>query len=75
MSKNIGKNISKNLSGKYSQKLIDHMKQSATDELKTVSKRAIQKTVKTTSNLIGNKTADKSQNFCNRIIQKQLKVK
>ena len=41
MSKNIGKNISKNLSGKYSQKPIDHMKQSATDELKTVSKRAI----------------------------------
>ena len=26
-----GKNISKSLSGKYSQKLIDHVKQSATD--------------------------------------------
>ena len=31
MDKNIGKNISKNLSGKYSQKLLDHAKQSATD--------------------------------------------
>ena len=29
MGTNIGKNISKNLSGKYSQKLIDHTKQSA----------------------------------------------
>ena len=29
--KNIGKNRSKNLSGKYTQKLLDHTKQSATD--------------------------------------------
>ena len=29
--KNIGKNRSKNLSGKYSQKRLDHTKQSATD--------------------------------------------
>ena len=35
MFKNIGKNISKNLSCKYSQKLIDHAKQSATDTFKT----------------------------------------
>ena len=42
MAKNIGKNISKSLSDKYSQKL-DHAKQSATDALKTVSKRVIQK--------------------------------
>ena len=35
MGKNIGKNISKNLSGKYSRKLLDHAKQSATDILKT----------------------------------------
>ena len=31
--RNMGKNISKNLSSKYSQKLLDHAKQSATDEL------------------------------------------
>ena len=28
---NIGENISKNLSGKYCQKILDHVKQSATD--------------------------------------------
>ena len=32
--KNIGKKISGNLSSKYSQKLLDHTKQSATDALK-----------------------------------------
>ena len=31
------------LSGKYSQKLLDHAKQSATDQLKAASKSAIQK--------------------------------
>ena len=36
--KNIGKDINKNLSGIYSQKRLDHAKQSATDVLKTSSK-------------------------------------
>ena len=57
--KNIGRNISKNVSSKYSQKLLDHAKQSATDALKTSSKRVIQKTTEATSDLIGNKIADK----------------
>ena len=35
--KNVGKNISKNLSSKYTQKLLDHVKQSATDALKIVN--------------------------------------
>ena len=35
MGKNIGENIRKNVSSKYSQKLLDHAKQSATDALKT----------------------------------------
>ena len=48
MGKTIGKNISKNLSGKYSQKLLDHVKQYATDVLKTSSKRLIQKTSEVT---------------------------
>ena len=39
--KNFGKNISKSLSSKYSQKLLVHAKQSATDALKTASNRAI----------------------------------
>ena len=41
--KNISKNISKHLSGKNIQELLDHAKQSATDALKTSSKRVIQK--------------------------------
>ena len=38
MGRNIGKDVSKNLSSKYSQKLFDHAKQTATDALKTASK-------------------------------------
>ena len=57
---NIGKNISKNLSGKSSQKRLDHDKQSATDPLKTASKRTIQKIAEATGDSIDNK-------FTNRI--------
>ena len=42
LGKNVAKNICKNLSNKYSPKLLDHAKQSATDALKTASKREIQ---------------------------------
>ena len=38
---------------------LDHTKQSTTDALKTVSKRAIQKTVEESGDLIGNKIADR----------------
>ena len=58
MGKNIGKKTSRNVSSKYSQKPIDHAKQSATDAIKT-SKRAIQKTAEAKRDLIGNKIADK----------------
>ena len=71
------KNVS-NLSGKYSQKGLDYAKQSAIDALKTVSKRAIQKTVEATGDFIGDKIANKvtkSQEIHGRIIQRQLKVK
>ena len=40
-------------------KPLDHTKQSATDEIKTVSKRAIQKTAEGTGDLIGNKIAER----------------
>ena len=40
MGKDVGNNISKNLSGKYSKKLLDHDKQSATDAFKTGSKKS-----------------------------------
>ena len=59
MSKNIGKNVSKKLRGKYSQKLLDHAKQSATDALKTNSQRVILKAAEATGGLIGNKIADR----------------
>ena len=59
MGKNIGKNISKSLNSKYNQKLLDHAKQSATDTFKTSSKGVIQRTAWATSDLTGNKIADK----------------
>ena len=42
----MGKNINKSLNSKYSQNLLDHAKQSATDAFKTSSKRVIQKQLK-----------------------------
>ena len=48
MGKNIGKSVSENLSGKYSQRLLDHTKQPATDPFKTASKTLIQKTAEAT---------------------------
>ena len=53
------KSMGKNLSSKYGQKLLDSAKKSTTDAIKTASKRASQKTVEATGDLIGNKTADK----------------
>ena len=54
----IGKNISRNLAGNIVKKLIDHAKQSATNALKTASKKAIQKVAAAAGDLIGNKAAD-----------------
>ena len=71
-------NISKHLSGKYSQKLLYHAKQSATDALKTASKRSIQKIAKGTLNLMGKKVADKITKAFRSSLQnssEQLKVK
>ena len=65
------------MSGKYSQKLLDHAKRSATDALKTSSKRVIQKTGEATGGLIGNKIVDKSITITkgeNKIIQKHLQM-
>ena len=53
------KNMGKRLSNKYGQKLLDSAKKSTRDAIKTVSKRAIQKTAEATGGLIGNKIADK----------------
>ena len=53
--KNIGKNVSKSFKGRYSsgmlaarQNFLDYAKQSATDALKTSSKRVIQETAEAT---------------------------
>ena len=54
------------MSGKYSEKLLDHAKKSAIDELKTSSKQIIQKTSEATGDLIGYKIANKiTKNFKN----------
>ena len=53
------KNMVKSLSNKYGQKLLDSAKKSATDAIKTASKRAIQKTTEATGDLTGNNLADK----------------
>ena len=51
--------IGKNISNKYSKKLVDTAKISATDAMKTASKEAIKKTAEATGYLIGNKITDK----------------
>ena len=53
------KSMGESLSNKYGQKLLDNVKKSTTDAIKTASKRAIQKTAEATGDLIGNKIADK----------------
>ena len=60
------KNIGKNLSNEYGQKLVDSAKKSATDSIKTASKKAIQKIAKATGDLIGNKIADKFTSVSNK---------
>ena len=60
--RNIGTHAAKaakNMSNKFSQKLVDTAKKSATDAIKTPSKRAIQTTAEATGDLVGNKIADK----------------
>ena len=51
--------MSRKLSSKFSQKRLDHAKQSATDALKNASKREIWQTAEATGDLIGNKIVKK----------------
>ena len=62
--------LSKSLSGNYSWKLLDHAKQSTTDEIKTASQRVIQKTAEAAGDLIGNKIANRNKENLPRIIQR-----
>ena len=73
MSKNICENISKSLIGKCSQKILDHAKQSATDGLKTASKRTMQKTTKGTVDSIGHKIGDKKCNSLKKITTEEFR--
>ena len=63
MGKNIGENISKSFSGNYSEKLLDHAKQYATDAFITASKREFQKTTESTGDLIGNTRLPNERNI------------
>ena len=62
--------FAKNMGNKYSQTLLDSAKKSTTDAIKTASKRAIQKTAEATSDLIGNKMADKITSVILKNLQK-----
>ena len=66
------KNMGKSLSNRYGQKLFDSAKKSTTGEIKTASKRAIQKTAEATDDLIGNKIADKIAPVSNKKSTKEL---
>ena len=61
------KNMGKSLSNKCGQKLLDSAKKSTTDAIKTI-KIAIQKTAEATSDLIGDKIADKISVWKNLLI-------
>ena len=51
--------FARSMSNKYGKELTDTAKKSATDAIKTASKRAIQKTAEATGDLVGNKIEDK----------------
>ena len=51
--------FARSMSNKYGKKIVNTAKKSATHAMKTASKRAIQKTAEATSDLVGNKIADK----------------
>ena len=51
--------FARRMSNKYGNKLVDTAKISATDAIKTGSKRAIQKTAEATGDMVGNRIADR----------------
>ena len=66
---------SKNVSSKSNQKLLDHAKQSASDALKTVSKKAVQKQLAILVVIQLPTRLQKPQKIQQEILQRQLKVK
>ena len=51
------KNMGRRLNSKYGQKLVDNIKNSATEVLKNASNRAIQQVTEATSDLVGHNIA------------------
>ena len=47
--------FARSMSNKYGKKLVDTVKKSATDAIKTASKKTIKKTAEATADLVGNK--------------------
>ena len=65
--------FARSMSNKYGKKLVDKAKKSATDAIKTASKRAIQKTTEATGDLARNKIANKITSFSKKSTQKSTK--
>ena len=63
------KKIDKNLSNKYSQKIIDTVKKSATDAIKTTSQRTIKKNAEAMGDLVDNKIADKKTSISKKPVK------
>ena len=66
--------FARSMSNKYGKKLVDTAKKSTTDAIKTVSKRAIQKTAEATRDLVGNKIADKIPSASKKSSKKLLTI-
>ena len=60
----------RSMSNKYGKKLADTAKKSATDAIKTASKRTIQKNAEGTGDLIGNKIANKITSISKNSVKK-----
>ena len=64
--------FARSINNKYGKKLVDTAKKSATDAIKTASKRAIQTTGEATGDLVGNKTADKITSVSKNLLKNYL---
>ena len=62
-----------NMSNNYGKKLVNAAKKSATDAMKTASKRWIQKTAEATGDLVGNKIANKITSVSKKSTKKSTK--
>ena len=71
---NMGKNISRNLNEKYSQKLLDLLKQYATDALETTSVKVIQKTAEASGDLTDNKIVNRIKKVSRSSLQNNLET-